>query len=329
MAGKPFGWCFIGAGSITRRVLRDFPRMQDARVVSVHSKTLSRAQALALEAGAQAYPTLEAAVSAPGVDAVYIATTNDVHSEHTLAALKLGKPVLCEKPFAINHGEAEAMIRAAKDAGLYLMEGMWTRFNPAVDQALSWLRAGRIGAVRTMEAEFSSKTSKTARRVFDPSLGGGGLLDLGVYPLSLAQFVLAQQPDQVVAVGTLLPEGVDSQCGMLLRYPDGAIARLFAGIEISASNDVRIYGETGEIHLPNYPFTKRALLRTAEGEEGFDAHTEGEGFEHEFNAVMADIRAGRLENALVTHRHTLDVMRLMDAVRAQIGLRLPQDGQAG
>lgn len=328
MSERQFGWCFIGSGRITGRVLKDFAYMPKARVVSVYSAHFDNAQAFAAQAGAAAYRTIEEAVTAPGVDAVYVATPNASHAENTLAAIRLGKPVLCEKPFAMNRKEAEGMIMAARDAGVYLMEGMWTRFHPAIRRAMEWIAQGRIGQVTSLQASFAARMPDNApRRVFVNSLGGGGLLDLGVYTTALSQFVFGVKPARIDAMGTFTDEQVDDQCAMLFQYASGAIARTFSAMTVPEGNTATIYGETGRIELPRFVFGDEAILRPYDGPEEVFAGQKGgvDGFEHEFSAVMEDIRAGRLENALVPHQFTLDVMETLDTVRQKIGLAYPAD----
>lgn len=317
-----FGWCFIGSGGITQQVLADFPLMEGAYLASVYSPTFAKAKRLADQHEARAYETLEAAVDDPDVKAVYIATTNNAHKAHTLAALKRGKPVLCEKPFALSRAESVEMITLARQQGCYLMEAMWTRFNPVIDQAIRWVQEGRIGRVRAMEADFAVQAGGgISPRIAKNAYGGGSLLDLGVYPLSLAQFIFDAMPDQIRAVGTLTPERVDSQCAITLRYPGGAIARLYSSVEAAAGDDAVIYGEQGTIALPDFVWGKRAELTTPSGNEVFEIEKPTDGYHYEFNAVMEDIRAGRMENGWVSHAHTLRVMEIMDAIRDEIGLQ--------
>lgn len=324
---QSFGWCFVGAGRIAERVVADFPYADHAYVASVYAREGSKtARAFAEKTGATAYETLDAALLDPFVRGVYVATPNDTHRLYAEAALRCGKAVLCEKPFALSAAQARSMIALAREQGVYLMEGMWTRFNPAIRQALRWLEGGRIGRVRMLQADFSFAAGQDApSRLFDLAQGGGGLLDVGVYTLALARMVFGRQPDAIKATADFAPSGVDAQCAMLLRYGDGAIAQLYAGLELKTAGDALIHGEHGTIRIPGFAMPKQAILTTPGGTETYDAHRRGEGFQYEFNAVMADVRAGKLENSLVTHAFTLDVMETLDAVRARIGLRFPQE----
>lgn len=322
-----FGWCFIGAGRIAERVLADFPRAQGAYLASVHAGHIESARALALRHGAKAYEAFDDAVLDPAVQAVYIATPHMLHAKQAIDVLRLGKPVLCEKPIAMNLRETQAMIGVSRDAGQYLLEGMWTRFNPVIRQVIDWIAQGRIGRVRMLEAAFATRIKgDQPARLFDPAMGGGALLDIGIYTLALARFIFGAKPDAIDAQATMTDSGVDAQCAMTLRYGNDALARLYTAIRVDAPSDAVIYGEKGRIVIPRFALAERATLTTAEGSECFAPEKVGEGFEHEFIAAMEDIRAKRLENALVSHRVTLDVMEMMDAVRAKIGMRFAQDG---
>ncbi|MDL2317522.1 Gfo/Idh/MocA family oxidoreductase [Eubacteriales bacterium OttesenSCG-928-A19] len=328
MAQGRFGWCFIGSGRIVERVLKDLPYSQGAYVATVYSPNYAHAQAFAQKAGAIACKSLEEAVSHPDVRAVYVGTPHAVHMENTIAALELGKPVLCEKPFALNRRESQAMIDAARASSLYLMEGMWMRFNPAIRKALSWIESGRIGRVLGMRAEFAFRYSDGApERLVSLSLGGGALLDVGVYTVALSRFVFGAQPTALDATATFRPSGVDGQCALTLCYDDSAIARLYASLDVSTPNDAHIYGDKGSIYIPDFALPERATLIPFSGDpEVYESGKPGEGFQYEFDAVMEDILAGKLENALVSHQYTLDVMETLDATRARIGLVYPQEG---
>lgn len=318
-----FGWCFIGSGSITERVLKDFPYTEGAYLASVYSRNYENAKALAERHGAKAYARMEDAIGDAAVRAVYIATTNNAHKEQAIAAMRLGKPVLCEKPFGLNCAQSAEMIEAARAERVYLMEGMWIRFKPVIRKALSWLEEGRIGAPRGLTATFSFQAEPHRARLFDPALGGGSLLDLGVYTLSLARFVFGCQPKAMRAIADIGETGVDRQCAMMLQYESGAIARLFSGLDYATDGRAILYGERGRIEIPNFVLSSQCQLVTASGAETFDPKNPGEGYQYEFDAVMRDIREGRLENEWIPHAHTLDIMATMDDVRKTIGMRYP------
>lgn len=309
-ASDAFGWCFIGAGSIARRVLNDFDKTGGAYLASVYSRTSPRAEKLAADYGARAYDTPEAAMRAPGVRGVYVATPHPAHAHYAKMALAAGIPVVCEKPLATNLADAEAMVACSRANNTFFMEGMWMRFNPAVNRALSWVADGRIGRVRTLTASFASRCAYDASsRLFSAELGGGALLDVGIYALAIARFVMGKNPSELAAMADFAPTGVDSQSAMILKYDDGAIARLFSGLSAYEPQDAYIYGEGGYIHLPKFWAPKAARLIVDGDEEVYNADFEGEGFQFEFRAAMADIEAGRIENGAMPHSLSLQIMK--------------------
>ncbi|MFV0400653.1 MAG: Gfo/Idh/MocA family oxidoreductase [Oscillospiraceae bacterium] len=321
MSDKTFGWCFIGAGGLVPRVMADFGYTKSGYLATMYSRTKSSTDALTARYGGRSCSTIEEAILDPNVQAVYVVTPNSVHREHTLKALELGKPVLCEKPFAMNVRETKEMLALAKEKGLFLMEGMWTRFNPAIRQALAWVREGRIGRVLSLSADFASLASDG--RVFQLELGGGGQVDVGVYTVAFAQFVFGEKPVRVEAVAQMTDSGVDGQCAVTFQYADGAVARLYSAIQVQTPHDAWIYGEKGMIRLPKFWAPDTAELLVDSQKEVFESHKQGEGFQYEFDAAMEDILAGRLENELVSHAYTLQVMELLDEIRGKIGLRYP------
>lgn len=323
MAEKTFGWCFIGAGSIAHRVLADLPRSQGSYIAAVYSRTLARAQEIADLCGAAAYDDLEAALAAPGVKAAYVATPHPAHMPHTLAALKAGLPVLCEKPFAVTADEATVMVDTARAKGQYLMEGMWMRFSPGVRKVMEWLAEGRIGTVQTLAADVGINVDPPIDRITLPELAGGALLDTGVYAVALARFAFGRKPQRVQALTRRMPSGVDAQTAINLQYEDGATARLFCAVDTVTPQEGIICGTQGIIRIPHFWGPDAVSLTTDAGTEVFEANRQGEGFQYEFDAVAADILAGRTENEWVTHRYTLDVMETMDEVRKCIGYAYP------
>jgi predicted dehydrogenase len=316
---EPFGWCFIGAGSITARVMKDFPHTAGSFAATVWSRSFEKAQAFAERYGARACQTAEEAIADPRVRGVYVATPHPFHREYTLLALKQGKAALCEKPLAMNRAEAEEMVSTARERGVYLMDGLWTRHNPVIKRVLSWIREGRIGAVRSLNAAFSFyHPFDPASRLHAPELGGGALLDVGVYVIALARFIFQSPPVSFSAAADFSSLGVDNLCAMQFKYGDGAIARLFSGIAASEPQDACIAGEGGHITIPKFWAPHSARLQSPEGEEIFEAAFPGEGFQFEFDAAAADVLAGKTENSLLPHRLSLDIMEVLDRVRERI-----------
>ena len=317
MRSKDFGWCFIGSGGITERVLPDIINYADGSYpAAVYSKTFEHAKRLADKYGAAAYETAEGALSDPNVRAAYICTTNPSHKQYAVMALNKGVPALCEKPAAMNAREAREIIAAAKQSDTYFMEAMWMRHNPVVRQVIEWVRQGRIGAVRSLSVSFTfGHAYNPASRIFDPEKGGGALLDVGVYTIAFARAIIPEMPVSVKALADFAPSGVDNLNAMLFKYKDGAVARLFSGTSANEPNDAYIAGENGYIYVPHFWAPKKAVLSAVkEAEQVFEGGFYGEGFQFEFDAAKKDILTGKKENGLVTHRFTLDVMDLIDRV---------------
>jgi predicted dehydrogenase len=314
-----FGWCFIGSGNITERVMKDLPRTRGGYLAAVYSRNFENTRKFAEKYGAVACKTAEEAMGAPGVQAIYVATPHPFHWDYTLLALKQSKPVLCEKPLAMNLAEAREMVTAARENGTYLLDGLWTRHNPVIKQVLSWVKEGRIGRVRSLQASFLFYSPfNPASRLFAPELGGGALLDVGVYVIALARFLFGTNPVSVSADADFSSLGVDVLCAMQFKYGDGAIARLFGGIGASEPQDACIAGEMGYIHVPVFWSPKSASLCTKQGTERFEPGFPGEGFQFQFDAAADDILAGKKENDLVDHRTSLDIMEVIETVKEKI-----------
>jgi len=303
------------------------PKTDGGYIAAVTSRTFEKASAFAEQYGAKAYPieSVAQAIRDPDVKGVYVATYHKSHMEYAILALENGKPVLCEKPFAINFNDAKKMTETAKKNKIYLMEGMWTRHNPAIKKVLSWIAAGRIGQVKTLTADFAFNGAANGftGNMFDPNQAGGSVLEIGIYPIALSQFIFGGKPRSVSAVADFTPAGVDGMCAVHLNYENGGIARLFSGITVDTPDTARIYGESGEINIPKFWAPDSAELITSSGKETYRTNKEGEGFYFEFNAMMEDIEAGRLENRYVTHASTLGVLEILDEIRRQINLRYP------
>ncbi|MDR1540081.1 MAG: Gfo/Idh/MocA family oxidoreductase [Clostridiales bacterium] len=321
MNSKDFGWCFIGSGRITDRVLNDLlPYANGSYPAAVYSKTYENALRFARTHGAKAYASADAAMSDPDVKAVYICTTNPSHKDYAIMALRRGLPVLCEKPAALSLDDARRIIAASKDSDAYFMEGMWTRHNPVIKRVLSWIEEGRIGKVRSLSASFSFWHDYNPNsRLFDPAQGGGALYDVGIYVIALSRFVFNEMPESVKAFADFAPSGVDSLAAMIFKYPGGGISRLFAGVSADEPDDAVISGEKGYIRIPHFwaPKTSRLVLKKPDGDLGLEEHYTpgfpGEGFQFEFNAVKDDVLAGRKENSLMTRELTLSMAELMEA----------------
>ncbi|QHW29674.1 Gfo/Idh/MocA family oxidoreductase [Paenibacillus rhizovicinus] len=319
------GWGFIGAGGITKRVINDLKEMKDGRLAAVYSRTGANAEQLATPYGAKAYTDCEMMIRDPEVDAIYVATPHHLHMEHACLALTLGKPVLCEKPLAPNAAQVRAMVEKSRETGTYLMEAMWTRFFPVTRKVMQWVSEGAIGDVHYLTADFGFSASENPEsRLFNPATAGGSLLDVGVYAVSYASMIFGSKPVEVLSRSRSASTGVDSRMACLLEYENGQMASLFSSISTSTPQEVRIIGTKGHIEVPRFwsPTEARLFVGNQLADECKDARV-GEGFRFEFEAVQEDLRAGRKENALMTHDESIAIAETLDQLRAQWGLVYP------
>jgi dihydrodiol dehydrogenase / D-xylose 1-dehydrogenase (NADP) len=233
--------------------------------------------------------------------------------------------VLCEKPFAMNAAEARAMVAEARSRGLFLMEAMWSRFYPAFHKLRELLAAGAIGEVRMLTADLGFRSNFNPQgRLFELALGGGALLDVGVYPVSLASHILGK-PTEILSKAHLGETGVDEQAGIILGYPQGQIALLHTAIRTTTPHEATLLGKEGLIrlgldwHKPD----RVTLIRPGREAETFSCPITGNAYNYEAAAVGEYLRAGKIECPIMPLDETIEVMETLDAIRAQWGLRYP------
>lgn len=320
-----FRWGILGAGAIARKFASDLKRLPDAECYAVGSRSQEKANTFAQEFGMPvAYGSYEALIADANVDAIYVATPHPFHKEHSIACLQAGKPVLCEKPFAINAGEVQAMIDASRAANTFLMEAMWTRFLPVNLKVCQWIAEGKIGEPRFLLADFGFRSGINPQgRLFNPELGGGALLDVGIYPISYASMIFDAQPNKIFAAGELGDTGVDYQTSLLFTYRNGANAMLRTAIRVNTEQRARIEGTEGAIDVPDFWHATRASLfvngkleETIEGESGYH---------FEAAEVMRCVREGKTESAHLPLKESLAIVQTMDEIRKQIGLSYPME----
>ncbi|MCT4352963.1 Gfo/Idh/MocA family oxidoreductase [Streptomyces sp. Je 1-79] len=326
--GKTVRWGVLATGGIAERFATDLGTMPDAEVVAVASRAEASAKAFADRFGIpKAYGDWASLVADPDVDVVYVATPHHAHRAAAGLALEAGKAVLCEKAFTLNAAEAEELVALSRERGLFLMEAMWMYCNPLIRRLRELVADGAIGEVRTVQADFGLAGPFAAgHRLLDPAVGGGALLDLGVYPVSFAQLLLGE-PVSVQAHALLSPEGVDLNTGMLLGWDSGASALLSCSLVADTPLTASVTGSLGRIEIPRgFFFSDRfTLLRDGREPEEFVNGDDPHSLRHEAAEVMRCLRAGETESALVPLEGTLAVMRTLDAVRDRIGVRYPSE----
>ncbi|WP_274557787.1 Gfo/Idh/MocA family protein [Streptomyces spiramyceticus] len=331
MGKETVRWGVLATGGIASVFTADLMRMPDAEVVAVASRSTATARAFADRFGIpRAYGSWAELAADQDVDVVYVAGP---HSSHRAAAglcLEAGRAVLCEKAFTLNSREAEELVAVARRQERFLMEAMWMYCNPAILRLVETVRSGAIGDVRTVHADFGlAGPFAPEHRLRDPALGGGALLDLGVYPVSFAHLILGE-PDRVQADALLSPEGVDLNTGILLGWESGATALLSCSITADTPITASVTGTAGRIELGRgFFYPDRFVLHRdgREPEEVVGGNGNRHSLQYEAAEVMRCLRAGENESPLVPLDGTLAVMRTLDAVRRRIGVRYPVDGE--
>jgi predicted dehydrogenase len=316
------GWGLIGTGGIADTFAADLSFSESGRVAAVGSRHLDSANGFADRFSIpNRHASYEALVADPDVDVVYVATPHPMHHANALLALQAGKPVLVEKAFTMNAAEAEDLVATARAKGLFLMEAMWTRFLPHIAEIRRLLADGALGEIVTVTADHGQWFARDPGfRLFAPELGGGALLDLGVYPVSFASMVLGN-PNRIVALIDPAVTGVDGQTSMLFGYASGAQAVLTCTLAAKSPTRGAIVGTDARIEIDGdfyAPSSFDLISRTGERTR-FEAPHEGRGLWHEADEVARCLREGLLESPLMPLDESVEIMRTMDAVLAQTG----------
>ena len=320
-------WGLIGLGSISRKFATGLGFLPDAEVYAVASRSQEKADAFGAEFGAtKCYDNYEALANDPDVDVVYIGTPHTYHMPNTLLCLNAGKHVLCEKPFAVNRAEAQAMVDCARANNRFLMDAFWTRFFPGMIKLRELLAHKVIGDVMLLQVDFGFRVGEIMpdHRLFDPELGGGALLDVGVYCVQFASMVYGKQPSEIISKATLGSTGVDELSATVFKYSDYELATIVTAIRLSTPQEARIMGSKGYIALSDWwrP-SEMTVVVSGQEPETLTFQNEGNGFNYEAAAVGHCIRSGLNECDVMPLNETLAIMDTMDRIRDIWGLRYP------
>lgn len=322
-------WGILGPGNIARKFAQGIEALPDAEVAAVGSRTRENAVRFADEFNVpRRHASYESLAEDPEVDAIYVATPHPMHKDNTILCLRAGKAVLCEKPFAVNRREAEEMLAVARTEKRFLMEAMWTRFLPVVEQVRKWIADGRIGDPRMVQADFGFRTGiDPTSRLFAPALAGGGLLDVGCYCVSLASMVFQAKPDSVTGLFHLGETGVDEQGAMVLGYSGGALAVLSSAVRTNTPHEACIMGTEGmiQLHAPFWRGDRATLIRPEEDPIEIHLSYPSTGYQFEAAAVGNCLREGRLESDIMPLDESLQIMNTLDRIRTEWGLIYPMD----
>jgi len=321
-------WGILGTGAASRLFVNGLMDVEGAEIFAVGSRDPHRGHDFAREFGIRrTILDYEYFSRDDQIDAVYIGTPHSFHRDNTILFLRAGWHVLCEKPFAINAAQAEDMIAAAAENGRTLMEAMWMRFIPSIVKVRELVAAGEIGEVQRVTADFGFRAEfDPENRLFDPSLGGGALLDVGVYPVSLAHMLLGE-PETVEGKAHIGKTGVDEADTVRLGYSGGKQAVLTMSIRLDTSCDASITGTSGFIRIPAPWWSSNRIIvnRGGEKESAIYLPIKGNGYNYEAEEFMDLIRKGRSESKVMPLEDSLAVMRIMDRIRAEWGLKYPME----
>ena len=313
-------WGILGTGGIASAFVTDLRLTESGVAVAVGSRSQGSADRFAHEFGiANPHASYESLVADPDVDVIYVATPHPMHHDNAILALRAGKHVLVEKPFAMNAAEAREIIRVARENGLFAMEAMWTRFLPHMTVVRNWLEQGVLGDIVTVTADHGQWFAEDAEfRLFSPQLGGGALLDLGVYPVSFASMVLGK-PSRIVSMIDAAFTGVDAQTSMLFGYDSGAQAVLTCTLRAKSPTRAAIVGSDARIELDGDFYAPTAVtLVPREGDPiRVESVHEGRGLRHEADEVARRLAAGDTESRVMPLDETVSIMETMDTVLAQ------------
>jgi len=321
-------WGILGTGAISHKFAEDLKFAAGAELVAVGSRTSEKAEKFGEEFGIpHRHGSYQDLAADDEVDAVYVATPHPFHKENSILCLEAHKAVLCEKPLTVNAAQADQIVRTARKNKLFCMEAMWTRFLPGLQKLRELLAADAIGEVRMVMANFGFRAGWNPEgRLLNLQLAGGGLLDAGVYPVSLASMIFGA-PRKIAALGHIGQTGVDEQAAIVFSYEQGQLASLSCGVRTSMPSEAWILGTDGSIRLHSYWLrcSEITLNRSGGKPEHFELPVTGGGYNYEAEEVARCIAAGKTESDIMPLDESISIMRTMDEIRSQWGLKYPMD----
>lgn len=313
-------WGIVGAGRIAHSFAQDIQYAANAELAGVAARSGDNAQAFASEYGIpNAFEGYKALFESDAVDAVYIATPHNLHFAQAVDAITAGKAVLCEKPMVTSADACRELTALAARENVYLMEGMWTWFLPAIRKAKQWVDEGRIGKIRHVKSDFGYPIPfSNDRREYDNRLAGGCLLEMGIYPVSIAQYFLQSEPRALEVRAHKAPNGVEDDVVIMAEYADDAVASLATSFRCKLQNWTYVIGEEGYIAIPDFWRADQcSLFVLDERVDHFEDDRKGLGFEFEIEAASADILGGRKTSSIVSPELSLSFQQVMDDIRGK------------
>ncbi|MCG2461274.1 Gfo/Idh/MocA family oxidoreductase [Flavobacteriaceae bacterium F89] len=322
---KKIRWGILGPGHIAHSFAKDLLLVPDGELVAVGSRNLDRAKKFGDTYGASRFfGSYEELYNCEEIDVIYIATPHTYHAEHSIAAMDHGNPVLCEKPMGVNRAEVKNMIAASKRNNVFMMEALWSRFNPAIRKIKQMVVEGVIGEIGHMSSDFAfyALDRDEKGRLLNPELAGGSLLDIGIYPIFLT-YLMMGKPENILATSRFHHTGVEIQTSMIFDYPK-AQALLYSGLTSKSGMRVEIGGSKGTLFIdPRWHETQGFTWERNGETEAFHIPKIGKGYAHEIEEVQDCLRQGKKQSELWTHQNSMDLVGLMDEVRTRTGIVFP------
>ena len=323
---KIIKWGILGCGKIANKFAEGLEVLPDAILEAVASRTEGKVENFGEIFGVKnTYNDYEELVNNLAVDVIYIATTHNFHYKNALLCLNHGKPVLCEKPITLNAKQAEELINTARNNNIFLMEAMWTRFIPCIVKLNEFLDEGLLGEIQHVTANFGIKKELDPNvRSFNPDLGGGALLDLGIYPISFARMIYKQPPSKIKSSAYIGKTNVDEKSCYLFEYENGQTAMLSSSHRLIMPHDAFIFGTKGYLEIPDfYHPTKMILKLEGKPNKTIRIPFKSTGYNYEAMEVMQCLNTGKLESKIMPLDETLEIMKTMDMLRSQWHLKYP------
>jgi predicted dehydrogenase len=314
---KTYKWGILGVARIAGKFAKGLKVLPNAECYAIASRSLERAEAFREKHGfAKAYGSYEEMVADPEIDVVYIATTNNLHFEHTMLCLEAGKAVLCEKPFASDLSQVEQMVNKSREKNVFLMEALWSRFVPSMMQFKAQVESGAIKRPLLLQCNFGFISPfDPHNRIYDPALGGGSIPDIGIYPIFTAMYLFGK-PESIEVMSVPCPTGTDWTSSILFKHKKKEISMLTSSFEMILDNEARVYGEGGYLKLHSmFHMPARLTLRTNDGHETDIplTHT-GNGYNYEAAEVMDCLDSGLIESPGMSHAFSIELMQVLDEV---------------
>lgn len=317
-------WGILGLGKIAHKFVKDLQLLTSHTVTGVGSRSLEKARDFANTYFVKKhYGSYDELLNSEDIDIVYIATPHDSHLEWSIKAMDSNKHVLCEKPLAVNRAQVELMINSSRQNKVFLMEALWSRFNPSIKEIIAFCKQGLIGEIKFIQADFNyAIEGSPASRLYNMNLAGGSLLDMGIYPIFLAYAILGM-PSKIQAAAQFHESGADIQTTAILEYP-AALANVMSSFKAHSNMTASIGGTKGRIEIhPRWHETKSYTLHLNDSIEKIEHQFEGKGFGGEILECHRCITEGRIESPIWSHQDSLNLMSILDEIRTIVGLKYP------